>query len=116
MNSIRCLAVVSSVALSLVAFAQEPLPNGTSAAAASTCLQYRSAFERYRASQEPRARSWREANEKAASLGVTPGISNHDVPGQGQGRARSGKPGDKVLFSANKVGGVFTVTAMIPAK
>ena len=70
MNSIRCLAAVGTVAFSLVAFAQQaPLPAGTSAAVVPAGLQYRSAFEGYRAYQEPTARSWREVNEEAASLG-----------------------------------------------
>ena len=70
MNSTRCLAAVGMTAFSLVAFAQQaPLPAGTSASVAPARLQYRSAFEGYRAYQEPTARSWREVNEEAASLG-----------------------------------------------
>ena len=70
MNSIRCLAATGAVAFTLVASAQQaPLPQGTSASVAPAPLQYRSAFEGYRAYQEPTARSWREVNEEAASLG-----------------------------------------------
>jgi hypothetical protein len=69
MNSIRCLAAVGTVAFSLVAFAQQaPLPAGTSASVAPARLQYRSAFEGYRAYQEPTPRSWREVNEEVAAL------------------------------------------------
>ena len=70
MNSIRCLAAVVTVAFSLVSVAQlAPLPASTSAFVAPASLQYRSAFEGYRAYQEPTARSWREVNEEAALLG-----------------------------------------------
>ena len=62
-------------AVFLVAFAQQAqLPAGTSASVATAPLEYRSAFDGYRAYQDPTARSWREVNEEAASLGGTQGI------------------------------------------
>ena len=65
---IRLCAAVGALT-SVVAFAQAPVPSSAPAPVTPARLEYRSAFEGYRAYQEPEARSWRESNEEAGSLG-----------------------------------------------
>ena len=63
------LGAAATALASVLAHAQAPSPSMASEPSSSARLEYRSAFEGYRAYQEPEARSWRASNEEAAALG-----------------------------------------------
>ena len=65
---VRACAAAGALA-SAVAFAQAPVPSSVPAPVNPARLEYRSAFEGYRAYQEPEARSWRASNQEAGALG-----------------------------------------------
>ena len=82
----------ATVLASVFAFAQAPLTSDTSATVSPARLEYRSAFEGYRAYREAEARSWQESNEEAAALRghvgqikpatTAPGVSKPDTTGE----------------------------------
>ncbi|HVE51301.1 MAG TPA: hypothetical protein VNG69_16990 [Casimicrobiaceae bacterium] len=84
MNSIRWLAIVLLTASGDVAFAQQATPG----------LAYRSAFEGYRAFEEPEPRSWRGANEEAGALGGHGGHLKSSMPSRPSPSAKQQRKDD----------------------
>lgn len=100
MNSIRLLCAAVASAPFLLASAQGPITAAKPAVSATSLqLEYRSAFDGYRAYQEPVARSWRETNDEAGALGGHRGqLKPRSMPPDAAGKA--GEPAPRSLAPA----------------
>ena len=83
------LVAAATAIASVLAHAQAPSPSSASVRPSSAQLEYRSAFEDYRAYREPEARSWRASNDEAAALG---GHAGHLKPSMKSAAPQAPRP------------------------
>jgi len=80
----KCLVVAALAVAPLAALAQKgQLPAPADPRAASPALEYRSAFEGYRAYTDPGMANWREVNDEAGRLNGHVGHVPGSVPPRG---------------------------------